>query len=239
MNGNLDKNKLTKLVIIICFTAVIFGLFLHSILGELAVLSYDEISFTCIVLCAILSVIFVHKLKDNTNFVSVAMLLNIASDYFLVLTNGANNYTIGVSIFVVVQFVYACYTLTLNKTKLSKIFNVVFRVVTTLSLSVTLTIVFDLYVYETLSVIYITNFVITLIYALVYFKNNYIFAVGVLLYVLCDLIVGITFGAADIFGFEGAFIGLLYTHDFAYFFYIPGAYLIALHAALKRICNKK
>lgn len=226
------KKNNFRVPVITLMAVLVIELFVYSIFGGVSSDTYTFISYLCIILCAGLATLFID-FKKKEQFICYALLLNIASDYFLVLNYSSENFVVGLSIFIAVQFMYAVYTVLLNKTLVTKIVNIITRCVITVVVVQVLILFFALEIHEILAVIYITNFVITLFWSLIYIKQNWVFALGTFFYIICDVIVGITNGAADIFGFSGSFIDFLYSYDVAYWFYIPAALLIAIHSALK------
>lgn len=226
------KNNNFRVPVISLIAVLVIELFVYSIFGGVSQDTYTFISFLCVILCAGLATLFIDFTRKE-QFICYALLLNIASDYFLVLNYSSENFVVGVSIFVAVQFMFAIYTILLNKTLLTKLVNIISRVVITATATTLLAIYFNLAVHEILAVIYITNFVLTLFWSLIYIKHTWVFSIGTLFYIICDVVVGITNGGADIFGFSGSFIDFLYTYDVAYWFYIPAVLLIAVYSALK------
>ena len=216
------KNLVKYLTLVIFFIAV----FLQYFLSIFAVdINARALSFSCVVLCFIFTLLFVQK--DKNIFISIGLFFNCIADIFLVLNYDESNFLAGVSIFLFAQLCYAIYTIMLNKSKTAKIVNIVLRSIVIVAIGI-IGYIFGLTLYEIFSIIYITNFVLSCIYTFIYFKTELFYAIGSLLYIVCDIIVGITNGGAKILGLSGSFIDFLYSFDMAFVFYIPGVFVIAL-----------
>ena len=87
-----------------------------------------------------------------------------------------------------------------------------------------------------ISVFYYTNIALNLIFSLIQFKKYSLFALGLILFVLCDTVIGLNSAI-------GVFISvpetsILYKIAFAHFnlawvFYLPSQVIIAIYQSLK------
>ena len=217
-----NKNIIKYLVLAIFFIAIFLQYFLNIFATNI---NARALSFSCVILCFVFTLFFVQK--DKNIFISIGLFLNCIADIFLVLYYDKSNFLAGVSVFLFVQLFYAIYTVMLNKSRTAKIVNISLRS----GLSIIIGIVgfiAKLTLYEIFSLIYIANFVLSCIYAFIHFKTELFYAIGSLIYICCDVFVGIPNGGAKILGFSGSFIDFLYSFDMAFVLYIPGVFVIAL-----------
>ncbi|MBQ0017053.1 MAG: hypothetical protein KBT30_00295 [Clostridiales bacterium] len=221
-----NKSKIKNIIAII-LSVIILALYLKVLIfGEA---HYVE-GFLGIPLAFLISALFLD-IKNSKAFITYALLLNSIADVFLVLTR--THQEVGVSIFILAQICYMIYTLMLDKKLWVKLVNISSRVIISVVAVVVLKSLFNLELLEMLSVIYITNSCITCLFLGVHIKTKLLMFIGFILFILCDIVVGLTWGGAEILNLSGAFIDLLYKFDFAFLFYVPGIYLISLSSIKK------
>jgi len=78
---------------------------------------------------------------------------------------------------------------------------------------------------EILSVVYIANFLITVIVTACHAKTQWLTLSGMISFFICDIIIGLTNGGGAILGINTTWLA---SGDYAFFFYVPGIFLIAL-----------
>lgn len=225
------QNKWVNLGVAITLSLIVFSSYFIEIFANSFFLNDRQLSYICVVFCFLLSLCFAKK--DNTLLITLGLLFNCIADIFLVLNYSNQTMLAGVSVFLITQTFYALYTLTLCKSKTTKIINICARIIGSIIILLITLLALKIKLYEAFSGVYIFNFVITLIVCLCNFKSQYIMCVGLFLYICCDVCVGLTNGGASILGFSGSFIDFLYSFDMAFVFYIPGVYFISLNNFLK------
>lgn len=220
-----------KLIASIIFAMLIFGMYLYAnIKGDIRVGDYKSIlCYSCVVACFVFSLLFIGK-DTKKILITIALALNVAADYFLVLTLSYKTQLIGVCIFCFIQFAYALYTIYLTKNVWLKLLNVVVRAAVTVVAYFVIQHFLHLETVEIISLLYAINCLITVIVLLFYIKTEWILFLGLLLLLICDIFVGLQYGAVDILGITGWFLEVLKNYDIAFICYIPGEFLIALSA---------
>ena len=188
---------------------------------------YNALSFACVGAAFILSLIFINK-SPKKILITIALGVNVIADYFLVLMPSEENKLIGLCIFLVVQFAYFIYTVFLPKNPGVKVTWIAIRALLCLLVGLIVPRFITLGTIEMLGLIYIVNSFVTLVNLLCYIKFEWLTFIGFLLFFICDIFVGLTNGGADLIGITGKFLELFYQYDFAFFFYIPGIFTIAL-----------
>ena len=171
---------------------------------ESAVLSYGTL-----VICALFAVYaFVRKKDRKNSLLLVASLLTLAADYFLVYVN--DHHVIGVLLFCLVQMTYA---LQLNNGK-----TVILRVLLLAVIWSVLYISGNLSLLSVLAIFSFVNLLINCIDAVS--GKKWIEAVGLVLFLLCDLNVGLSY-----LNVNPELTGLL-----LWVFYVPSQVLLRLAA---------
>lgn len=232
-----------KLIASILFAILVFGMYLYAnIEGDIRVGEYKNIlCYACIIACFIFSLLFIKK-DTKKILITIALALNVVADYFLVLTLSYKTQLIGVCIFCFIQFAYALYTIYLTKNVWLKLLNLLVRIAGTIVSYFIIQHFLHLETVEIISLLYAINCFITIIVLLFYFKTEWILFFGLLLLLICDIFVGLQYGAVDILGINGWFLNVLQNYDIAFICYIPGEYLIALASVLgckQNLENKK
>ncbi len=131
-------------------------------------------------------------------FLVLGLLFTIGSDYFLLFKNSNKEYCIGISIFIIVQLMYFIYNFLSNKLYLNEI-------IIEIIIRIFLIIVSLIFVYyflnkyfnlvNVLAISYFINLLINFLECIFFFKRNkkrnIILIIGFLLFILCDLSVGL------------------------------------------------
>ncbi len=224
-----------KLIASILFAILVFGMYLYAnIEGDIRVGEYKNIlCYACIIACFIFSLLFIKK-NTKKILITIALALNVVADYFLVLTLSYKTQLIGVCIFCFIQFAYALYTIYLTKNVWLKLLNVVIRVVVTVVAYFVIQHFLHLETVEIISLLYAINCFITVVVLLFYIKTEWLLFLGLLLLLICDIFVGLQYGAVDILGITGWFLNIIENYDIAFICYIPAEFLIALSSVWSR-----
>jgi len=219
-----------KIFVSILFALVILGAWGYVIWrGE----PWDRryLGYGAIALCFLFSLLFIRKDLKKI-FITLALATNVAADYFLVFStnSGTDKYKmIGLWIFLGMQLFYFLYTLAVQKSNAARTINFALRVTAILVVIFILGKRFSLGLKEELAIIYIANSVVTLFVMLFHCKTEWLAAIGMLLFILCDVCVGLNEGGFEVINVSsGWFYEFITGHDVAFWFYTPGIFLISL-----------
>lgn len=178
--------------------------------------------------------------KTNGNLIRIAMLFTLVADYYLVAKSESDN-LMGVTVFLGTQLFIFLHIFVNDESSHGRITNVVLR----LSLSVALALIAcsilgeDADVLAIISVIYYANLCVNAIFAHRIGRGGIMLTVGLILFALCDVNVGLSaLDSLYVGGFpEGSILyNLLNTDvDLIWVFYIPSQTLIPLTLLF---CNK-
>lgn len=197
----------------------------------------NYLSYGAIGLCFAFSLIFLTK-NSKKVFITLALACNVAADYFLVFAPSEKHKLIGLCVFLGMQLFYFCYTLAIQKSNVARAINFALRLSVCLAAILLLPRYATLKTIELLAVIYIANSLVTLFVMLCHFKTEWLAFFGMLLFILCDVCVGLTNGGIEFFHIPaGKFVEFITTHDVAFWFYTPGVFLISLSSVWAK--NKK
>lgn len=229
------KIYITILCLFIFIEAILYYL-IFSTSGQ----TNNIVSYLSIVLTFLFGLIFIKNKKYNY-LISLGLIFTLISDYFLVLNNPAteNAKCIAMTTFSVAQLIYFVYILLNSNNKKLKLVNIISRVI--LSILMTIITCFvcgnKINYLAVISVFYYTNITLNLIFSLTEFKIFNYFAIALILFVLCDTVIGLNSAI-------GVFIivpetSIIYKIVFAPFnlawlFYLPSQVLIAIHQSIKK-----
>ena len=193
-------------------------------------------SYVAIIICFLFSLISLSKNK-KVIIIQIGLLFTVISDTFLVLLD-AKNQEAGMTTFVVVQLAYwIC--LLLNIQEHNRMYEVGLRIlVIAAAESLVVFVIKDKYDYLCfISIFYFANLIQNIVVAFIIYKKNPYLAIGLLLFALCDIIIGLR--SADgyyIFLEENSLLEKMIhsRFDHAWFFYIPAQTLIALSAKFEK-----
>ena len=232
----MGKSKVNVLKILI---SIVFGI---AILGAWGYVIWKGepfgrryLSYGAIALCFLFSLLFIKKLPKKV-FIMLALAANVAADYFLVFANSLTDTykLIGVCIFCGSQLFYMLYTLSLAKGNGEKVINLGTRVALCLIAYFILPRYLALTVLEMIAVMYAINFVVTIFFVLLHIKTEWLTLIGMILFLLCDVHVGLVNGGIAALGITGDFANFLTSRDWAYYVYTPGVFLIALSSVVAK-----
>ena len=196
------------------------------------------VSYASIVLAFLFGLLFIKNKKYNY-VISLGLIFTLISDYFLVLNSPSTEETksIAMTTFSVAQLIYFVYILLTSDNKKLNLANIISRIILCVLMSlITCVVCGDKVNYlAVISVFYYTNIALNLIFSLIQFKKYSLFALGLILFVLCDTVIGLNSAI-------GVFISvpetsILYKIAFAPFnlawvFYLPSQVLIATYQSI-------
>ena len=177
------------------------------------------------------------------NLIRIAMLFTLVADYFLVLSDPTpENRLYGVIIFLGTQFSVFLHIAINDCSKKALAVQIIARVlISVLTVSITLAVLGDeVNTLAIISVIYYANLIANVIFAHRSGRGGIVLTVGLILFALCDINVGLSV-LNNLYsgGFaEGSLLyNLLYCkYDLVWIFYLPSQTIIPLTLLL---CNKK
>lgn len=224
-----SKTSVFKVIMTVIFALLVFASFFYVIFGKFEAdskLKMEYFAYACVGLCFLFSLCFIR-----INFKKIILTLGLASvvvaDYFLTLMPTEQNKLIGVCIFCVFQLFLMIYTLYLNQSIGTRIFNIAFRFALCLLAYFLIPNYFEIGTLELVAVMYILNFAASLIFLLIHIKSEWLLFLGCLLFFLCDIVVGLKNGGITLLNLSGPFVDFLNSGDIAFYLYIPGLFLIA------------
>ena len=210
---------LLEIALYLSFLFIDKGIFVTRI--ESSTLKYAGIS-----LCLALSLYcLIRKRKMVNCFIPIALVFTLISDYFLLFNTNQNLYVYGLITFIITQSIYFAFILYLRKSKLELLINLLVRFLLTiaalvvafyLNYSDVLTILALVYFVELLSNFLYSTFLIKLD------KEYLIFSLGLLLFIGCDINVGLN----NVHLFEGIDYSLV--NFLMWVFYLPSQVLLSL-----------
>lgn len=155
------------------------SIYLLFIIFDFLKINSTYIKYLGIILC------FLYTLYDHKPFKSIAMFFTLLADLFLLVLN--NHYLIGVSSFIIVQFIYFSYMSINHKVTFKPFLLVRIALLFIEILILILTDIFSLL--NLLTIFYFLNLVVNLIQSSVI--KNKVLTVGLALFVCCDICVGL------------------------------------------------
>lgn len=210
---------LLEIALYLSFLFIDKGIFVTRI--ESSTLKYVGIS-----LCLAFSLYcLIRKRKMANCFIPIALVFTLISDYFLLFNTNQNLYVYGLITFIITQLIYFAFILYLRKSKLELLTNLLVRFLLTiaalvvafyLNYSDVLTIIALAYFVELLSNFLYSTFLIKLD------KEYLIFSLGLLLFIGCDINVGLN----NVHLFEGIDYSLVFF--LMWVFYLPSQVLLSL-----------
>ncbi len=215
---------------------ILAELFLSVMVHKIGGRANDFISVATVLLCCIFCVLFFKKSKDYL-LVQAALFFTVMADVCLLIIQPRNQ-LLAMLFFLATQ---TCYFLRILKTeeKLRKIHLFLRTFVTLAALVLTVVVLGEKTdLLSLVSLFYFANLGINVLWAFVDFKSSRFFAIGLLLFLLCDICIGLSvMNTAYIPVSEESFIYHIIHPGFnlAWCFYIPSQVLIVLSLAEKRL----
>ena len=233
------KKKLT--IFLVVFIAIEFAIAMAmSKSGGLA----DQIlSVSSIVVAFIGCIILFRKTKVNV-ITLIALLFTLIADVFLsklfLLPKGfESNQIISMFAFSVVQICYVARLVLEQKNTKGIVIHLVIRaILVAIALVITYLIVGN-NLLALISLFYFTNLFINVVVAFIQFKKAPVFAIGLLFFALCDLLIGFSLIGGFITIPEGSIIHMINSipGNVCWYFYLPSQTMIVCDLAIKTYKN--
>lgn len=222
------KNKKLIFGLSVCF------LMLEAALGVLLQTAQSEIGinlrYTAVILAAAFCVTFAEKSKAFI-FTQVALICTVGADYFLVYLPDMKQLP-AMIFFSVTQIAYFLRLYFDDENLKRRKIHLALRVAISVAiLCVTVAVLGKKCdAVAIVSMFYYSNLILNVVFAFVSFKNNHVFAIGLLLFVLCDTVVGFSFIDGYLPISESSFIYKIIHpgFDLAWAFYLPSQTLLAI-----------
>ena len=220
-------NKKLTIGLIIAFLGIELSLYILILSGVFVVPS----QFASVLIAFLFSMVFI-SFKDFKFIIQFGLLFTVVADVFLVLIKPINQ-AIAMTSFSLTQIFYFFKLLQQSESKVQNRWNIIIR-----SILIAIVEVVALFVLKNnidyvsvISLFYYVNLIINMVFAFIQFKKLPLFAIGLLLFLLCDTFVGFSM-AFDVYIFisHNSFIYKLFTlpFNFIWFFYVPSQVLISL-----------
>lgn len=225
------KNK--KILIISLFVFVETA-FLFAILFSPKYI--DELCFSSVVAAFAFSFFWIKNQKFAWLTI-LALLFTVFSDFCLEIISPMKQ-SLAMSFFLVVQLLYFVNILLLTKSKIINIIHSIIRaVLSILILIITAAILKDKTDYLSMvSMVYYVNIILNVIFAFIIFKTNPLLAIGLLLFLCCDTLVGLGVAAGSYLSIPAdSFIYNLLHPPFnlIWTFYVPAQTCLSLSISKK------
>ena len=217
--------KKVFLILVLLVELFLYTLFLYFDFNDINIEISNWLKYVGIIICFLTSLIpiFSKNSAKSQYFIPFSLFFTLVSDYFLLINTDKNLYIFGVVIFIIVQLSYFIYIETLKKNKTSFLISLIFRIILSSILIIVLSIIrFDLL--SIVSACYFVELLMNFITSLSLIKiNKYflIFSIGLLLFIGCDISVGLT----NLDLFEGHIKNLV--SNLMWIFYLPSQVLIS------------
>jgi hypothetical protein len=186
-----------------------------------------KLRYLTIILCCGFLHLYSLKVYD-IKLMRIALVLTLVSDYFLLIRNDI--IIVGVISFCLVQLLYAYRLFKANPShqKIRLIVYILSIFIIQLIVFTTVIKEFDGLVFA--AIIYFVTLVNNFINAAIYYKYNYLFALGLFLFIGCDIFVGLSSLSVYLNINDSSFVGKLIKipFDMAWFFYVPSQVLLVL-----------
>ena len=167
----------------------------------------------------------------KNGWIVFALFSTIFADYFLIVSNQQQQ-SIAMTFFLMTQVSYAIWILMKEKDVRHRVSHaIIHAVVTIIAVIVTFVVLQDKVDYlSVISVVYFANLMVNLTLSCVHFRYNWILSIGLLLFLCCDIVIGLNCAIGVYISVPST--SILYRIAFAPFnlgwvFYLPSQVLIA------------
>ncbi len=223
--------------------AVLTSLFLiaEAVLGVLLQTSQDVIPinlrYTAVIFACLFAVLFAERSKPYI-FTQIALICTVGADYFLVYAEERQQLP-AMIFFSVTQIAYFLRLYFDDGSKTRKKWHLILRA----TLSATIIVITWAVLGDNtdavalVSMFYYANLFLNTVFAFVQFKKSGLFAIGLLLFILCDTVIGFSLIDTYLPIAQDSFIySIIYPgFDLAWAFYLPSQALLATSLLPKRI----
>ena len=209
-----------------CAIEIVLGVLLQTTVGN----GPKIFSYASVVLACLFCIFFAERSKSYL-FTQVALVFTLAADWFLVV-RGAKEQFPAMVFFSVVQLCYFARIYADDESRIRCRVHIIVRAVASaVAIALTCIVLGDgVDAVALVSMFYYANLLINLIFALLQIKREFLLAIGLLLFVLCDTVIGFSFLGDYLAVSQESFvyrISHLYF-NLAWVFYLPSQVLLAI-----------
>ena len=228
---NLARANKFKLILSTIFTAAEIALLVLVLLDCTSITKHLE--FSSVALAGLFCILFINPNKNAFSII-IGLILTIFADIFLVLLNPTNQ-LMGVIFLVTSQLCYYLFLIANTKSKVSQVLNSATRLIITAALIV-LSIIFlkeKIDALFILAIIYASNLLASVIFAFAGGKKSIAFAIGLLLLILSNAIVGLQTASGSLITIKAGtlFHKIIFVNfNLVWALYIPALTIIAIFA---------
>lgn len=202
--------------------------------------SHVHLQFSAVALAFLFCFVFFESSKAYI-FTQFALLFTLISDYFLVL-RGAEEKTVAMIFFSIAQIFYFLRIYSEDTNQKRKKAHLILRAILCIaSLPLTAVVLGDkLDMLAPITVFYFVNLALNVIFAYLNFGRSPILAIGLTLFILCDITIGIS-GLGMYFPLdkESLIYKIFYPgFDLVWFFYLPSQALLSVSLLTRRFARK-
>jgi hypothetical protein len=229
--SRLSNFDLTALILFVLFESVLYFLMHATDFGH-----FSEIAYLSIILATVFSFLSVRDSKREDHLVRLGMLFTLGADFCLVALTPARQ-LLGVIIFIFTQTSYFLYILAREQRRTRNLHVLVRTAVSVVAILIALIVLGERTDWLSIvSVLYYSWLVLNLLFSLAD-KELRLFSIGLFLFALCDLSIGLVEIADTYFGAEkGSLLYKIVNVDLnlAWIFYLPSQTIIPISLLFKR-----
>ena len=225
---------------LLCILSAIF-LTVEAVLGVLLQTVQDKtpinLRYTAVVLACLFFVLFAEK-SLSFLFTMIALVCTVGADYFLVYSEEIQQLP-AMLFFSVTQIAYFLRLYFEDKNKTRRLVHLICRAaLSAVAVIATFAVLGSgADAVAVVSMFYYANLILNIVSAFIAFKRSWAFAIGLLLFVLCDTVIGLSLINTYLPIPEGSFIyKLIYPgFDLSWAFYLPSQALLSVSLLPKRL----
>ena len=228
-----NKKLLVILSAIFLTAEAVLGILLQTAQNKIPI----NLRYTAVVLACLFFILFAEK-SLSFLFTMVALVCTVGADYFLVYCAEMQQLP-AMLFFSVTQIAYFLRLYFEDNNITRRLIHLICRgVFSAVAIGATLLVLgADTDAVAVVSMFYYANLILNIIFAFIAFKKSWAFAIGLLLFVLCDTVIGLSLINTYLPIAEGSFIyKLIYPgFDLAWAFYLPSQALLSISLLPKRL----
>ena len=232
------KNKKLLVILSVIFLSVEAAL--GVLLQTAQHLTPINLRYTAVVLACLFFILFAEK-SLSFLFTMLALVCTVGADYFLVYSEEMQQLP-AMLFFSVTQIAYFLRLYFEDKSKTRSLVHLICRaIISAVAVGATFAVLRDSAdAVAVVSMFYYANLILNIVFAFIAFEKPGVFAIGLLLFVLCDTVIGLSLINTYLPIPEGSFIYKLINpgFDLAWAFYLPSQALLAISLLPKRMRMK-
>ena len=221
-----SKKILMGLTAVFLMTEALLGVLLQTAQGSVPI----NLRYTAVIFACLFCILFAEK-TFSFWFTQIALACTVCADYFLVYLTEIQQLP-AMLFFSAVQIAYFLRLYFEENNKARRRFHLIIRVVLSL-LAIVVTVMVlgkNCDAVATVSMFYYANLMLNAVFSFASFKKNYLLAVGFLLFILCDTVIGFAFIDDYLpISKDSVIYKIIYPgFDLAWAFYLPSQALLAI-----------